>query len=126
MRLDWVGPLLLTSTEVRRIPEGICGVYLLHVCAPVFGGYPIVYAGKSSDLRRRLLQHVSRRAKPIIQAVRRADSAYFSAAPAARVLLDGIEAGLVRHLDPFCNGQRPASLPISVNLPPITFDFTEV
>lgn len=125
MILDWVGPLLFTKSEIRRVPEGVCGVYLLHVCAPAYGGYPVVYAGKATNLRQRLGQHAGDQAKPIIQAVGRMDQIYFSAAPVPLTLLDHIEAGLVHNLDPLCNDQRPAADPITVNLPPITFDFRE-
>lgn len=125
MKLDWVGAMLCASSEIGRVPDGVCGVYLLHVCVPARGGYPIVYAGKATNLRKRLFQHASRQAKLIIQAVRRMDQVYFSAAPVPFDLLDGVEAGLVRHLDPLCNDQYPAAEPITVNLPPITFDFRE-
>src|SRR5688572_11079174 len=55
--LSWVGPLILCPTELRRIPYGVAGVYLLHVRAIAHGGYPVFYVGKSDDLRRRLEEH---------------------------------------------------------------------
>lgn len=119
--LDWVGPLLLCAAELRRIPEAIPGVYLLHAFVPAVGGYPVVYAGRSSDLQRRLLRHASgRTAKPVIQALRNVEQLYWSAAPIfGTVLRARCEAGLIRLLEPSCNDQIPASTPVTVNLPPM-------
>lgn len=119
--LEWVGPLLLTPHEVRRIPEGIPGVYLLHVVAPRLGGYATFYAGKSHDLRRRLVQHLGERTtKPRITAAQALDKAYWSAAPVLNTgLLPGLEAGLIRLLRPICNYQTPTAVPLVPNLPPL-------
>jgi hypothetical protein len=119
--LDWVGPLCLCPTEVLRVPEGIPGVYLLQAFAPGFGGYPVFYAGRSDDLRRRLCEHLDdARAKPSVRAVRHAAAGYFSAAPVLqRAFLPRIEAGLIRALRPPCNDQIPTAAPLLVNLPPL-------
>jgi len=119
-RLSWVGPLLFGQTEVYRIPTEISGVYLLHQFAAVIGGYPVFYAGKSTDLRRRLLEHLSdAKAKPGIWALRTGVQAYFSAAAAPIDLLDNIEAGLIRGLNPPCNNCVPTAAPLYVTLPPL-------
>ena len=120
--VDWVGPLLLCEVELRRIPEAIPGVYLLHAFVPAAGGYPVVYAGQSRDLRRRLLRHaVGRTAKPIIRVLREAEQMYWSAAPIADAALRArYEAGLIRLLTPSCNDQIPAAAPAIANLPPIS------
>lgn len=119
--LDWVGPLLLCDAELRRIPEAIPGVYLLHAFTTVAGGYPVVYAGRSRDLRRRLLRHaVGRTAKPIIRVLRQAEQLYWSAAPILNAVLRArSEAGLIRLLMPSCNDQIPTVSPVVVNLPPV-------
>ena len=120
--LDWVGPLLLYPTELRRIPVGIPGVYLLHAVAPAQGGYATFYVGKSIDLRQRLLRHLGQRsAKPSVRAARELDWAYWSAAPVLNTaLLAPIEAGLIRALRPVCNNQVPRAEPTLVNLPPLS------
>lgn len=120
--LNWVGPLLLCATELHRIPEAIPGVYLLHAFVPAIGGYPVVYAGRSSDLRRRLLRHAcGRTAKPIIRVLRAAEQLYWSAAPiSGTVLRARSEAGLIRLLAPSCNDQIPTVTPVTVNLPPLS------
>lgn len=120
--VDWVGPLLLCEAELRRIPEAIPGVYLLHAFVPAAGGYPVVYAGQSCDLRRRLLRHaVGRTAKPIIRVLREVEQMYWSAAPIADAVLRArYEAGLIRLLMPSCNDQIPAAPPVVANLPPIS------
>lgn len=119
--LDWIGPLCLCPVEVLRVPDGIRGVYLLHLFAPEFGGYPIFYAGRSDDLRRRLYEHLGDgSAKPSVRALRRRAAAYFSAAPVLQpALLPRIEAGLIRALCPPCNDQIPTAAPLLVNLPPL-------
>jgi hypothetical protein len=122
-RLRWVGPLSLTVREVSRVPEGIPGVYLLHVVAVSRGGYATFYVGKSLDLRRRLREHLSNRGtKPSIRAAREIDRALWSAAPVLDTsLMSSVEAGLIRALAPICNAQRPAVPPAFVNLPPLSF-----
>ena len=121
--LDWVGPLILRPSEVRRVPVGIPGVYMLHAFAPSLGGYAVFYVGKASDLRRRLLQHLGgRTAKPSVRAARELDPACWSAAPVFDPeLLARVEAGLVLALRPVCNAQVPRAEPALVNLPPLSF-----
>ena len=121
--LDWVGPLILCPSEVRRVPIGIPGVYMLHAFAPSLGGYAVFYVGKASDLRRRLLQHLGgRTAKPSVRAARELDPARWSAAPVPDPgLLSRVEAGLVLALRPACNAQVPSAEPVLVNLPPLSF-----
>src|SRR6185437_11000981 len=78
MMLDWVGPLLLCRDEIERVPRDVAGVYLLHSFAPEFGGYPIFCAGQTSDIRRRLLEHLVRTTtKCDIVALRRLTQPYF-------------------------------------------------
>jgi hypothetical protein len=119
--LRWVGPLLLCQTEIMRVPAGIPGVYLLHSFAPVVGGYPVFYAGRSHDLRQRLLQHLDNsRAKLSIRVTRMVSRAYFSAAPVPDEAAQAqIESALVRILEPACNSQVPSAEPVLVNLPPL-------
>jgi hypothetical protein len=119
--LGWAGPLVLTPVEVNRVPSGMAGVYLLHHFAATLGGYPVFYAGKSRDLRRRLAEHLSdRKSKASIWWLCRDGRAYFSAAPIADLaLLDHIEAGLIAGLQPPCNDQLPTVTPVFVNLPPL-------
>lgn len=120
--LDWVGPLSLNAEEVLRVPEGIPGVYLLHVLAPRYAGYATFYVGKTDDIRRRLRQHLGNRtAKISIRAAQEIDRAYWSAAPVEdATLLACIESGLIRNLHPVCNDQVPSSRPVIVNLPPLS------
>lgn len=119
--LDWVGPLPLNEDELSRVPEGIPGVYLLHVLARCFGGYVTFYAGRSSNLRRRLQQHLCKRTTKLsIRAVQEIDCAFWSAAPVENPsLLACIESGLIRNLIPICNDQIPGQKPVIVNLPPL-------
>lgn len=121
--LDWVGPLVLSLSEVRRIPAAIPGIYLLHSLAPSRGGYSVFYVGKASDLRRRLLQHLgARSAKPSIRAARELDPPRWSAAPVLDLdLLSRVEAGLILTLRPVCNVQVPSAPPVLVTLPPLSF-----
>jgi hypothetical protein len=121
MMLDWVGPLLLCREEVERVPDDVAGVYLLHSFAPDFGGYPIFYAGQTSDIRRRLLEHLGRSTtKRDIVALRRRAQPYFSAAPIASTTLRfAVETGLIAALRPVANTQQPSARPVLPNLPPM-------
>jgi hypothetical protein len=119
--LNWVGPLLLCPGEVERVPDGVPGVYLLHAFAPAVGGYPVFYAGRSQNLRQRLLQHLDNtRAKLSIRVARMASRPYFSAAPVPDEIAQAqIESALIRILEPVYNAQIPTAEPVIVNLPPL-------
>ena len=123
MILDWVGPLLLVEREIRRIPTGVPGVYLLHTLSLVAGGYRTYYAGQSTDLRRRLCEHTSSsRTKWSLAAVYETESTYFSAAPVL-IAADRLraEAGLIAILRPPLNVQHPSAPAVLVTLPPMRF-----
>ena len=118
--LDWIGPMLLCPSEVGRVPPGIGGVYLLQAFAPSLGGYPVFYAGRSTDLKRRLCEHIGEwKCKRCVRRIRARERTYFSAAPVRAPLSTGVEAGLVRLLQPLCNDQIPRAEPIVVSLPPM-------
>lgn len=120
-RLDWVGPLLLSAEEVRRVPGGIPGIYMLHSIVPSYGSYATFYVGRASDIRRRLGQHMTvRSAKALISAVQLTHRCFWSAAPVEdERLLGAVESGLIRILRPICNSQVPKQCPVLVNLPPL-------
>ena len=118
--LDWVGPMLLCNEEVSRIPDGIGGVYMLHSFSCAYGGYPVFYAGRTCDIRRRLLEHNAHpRAKASIRYIQEIDTTYFSAAPVGTALSYRVESFLIRLLDPICNDQVPVAPPLFSNLPPM-------
>jgi excinuclease UvrABC nuclease subunit len=113
--------------EVGRIPGRVPGVYLLHAFAAEFGGYPVCYVGQSADLRRRLFQHTNlRSAKPIITAIRRVSTTYFSAAPVTdpKERLE-YEAALIAALQPPFNEQQPRAYRRLPDLPPLFIRFSE-
>ena len=104
----WVGPRLLSTSEVARISDGAGGVYLLQAFAERVGGYPVFYAGRSANLKRRLGEHLdSSRCQPCIRSMRTNERTYFSAAVLELNLAIHVEAGLVRLLRPVCNRQIP-------------------
>ena len=116
----WIGPRVLSTPEVGRIPDRAGGVYLLQAFAEEMGGYPVFYAGRSERLKRRLGQHMdSQRCKGCIGAIRSSERTYFSAAILPRNLAVRVEAGLVRLLRPVCNDQVPQAAPVLVKLPPL-------
>ncbi len=121
LSICWVGPMRFCRTEVDRVPASVPGVYLLHAYAPQFGGYPVFYVGKSTDLHRRLCEHLEgKRTKAVIARIRRSTAAYFSAAAVYQhVLLDPLESGLISLLRPPCNDQIPTARPLFVKLPPL-------
>lgn len=120
--IAWVGPLLLSRGELARLPDGVPGIYILHLFAAEYGAYPVLYVGKSTNLRRRLHDHVDDlRAKKLFRIARREFRMYFSAAPVMSPrVLDRIESALIRAFRPAGNQQIPAAEPVSVNLPPLT------
>jgi len=120
INLDWVGPIVMCCQELDRIPAKIAGVYLLHSFSLAWGGYPVFYAGRTVDLRRRLLEHLDSGAKRSIRVARGLGRTYFSAAPVNNPhLLQEVEAALIRILRPPCNDLVPASSLRFVSLPPL-------
>ena len=119
-----MGPLLMCEDEVRRVPPGIPGVYLLHAFDDGWGYYRPIYAGKADALDRRLAQHlVSRATAPEVAFVRVRVQLYFSAAPVLDPFaLDRVEAGLVLLLRPPFNRQVPTAQPVYCNLPPMVLE----
>ena len=125
--LDWVGPMLLCCEEISRIPNGIGGVYLLHSYACAYGGYPVFYAGRTNNIRRRLRDHVAHpRAKASIRHIQNTDTTYFSAAPVRPDLIPRVEAFLIRLLHPICNKQVPTATPLLSTLPPMAVPSFEI
>lgn len=125
--LDWVGPLILCRGEVRRVPPAVSGVYLIHLHRPGLPGYPIIYAGRSGDLRRRLTEHLSSRgATAAARALGLTGRRLFSAAPVPRDVLSEVEAGLIRRLGPALNRQLPTCSTALADLPPLWVDLNEV
>jgi hypothetical protein len=117
--VEWVGPLVLSASEVARVPLGVPGVYLLHILALSRGGYPVAYAGQAINLHRRLKEHLC--GSTAVQAIRRMGfSPYFSAAPVPRLLLAPAESALIRLLRPPCNANVPSAPPLLITLPPLT------
>lgn len=82
------------------------------MCAPL-------YAGKATDLRRRLWQHAATGTTAADMLIARGQLAmYFSAAPVlSAALRDAIESALIRLLRPPCNRQVPRCSPVFPNLP---------
>lgn len=119
--LDWVGPLKLSLEQVFRIPGGVPGIYMLHALIPSNGIYATFYVGKTSDLQRRLRQHMNQSVtKPLISAMQCVQTCFWSAAPIEdEYLLGCVESGLIRTLQPVCNNQVPKDRPILVTLPPL-------
>lgn len=112
--------MLLCNEEVSRIPYGIGGVYMLHSFSCAYGGYPVFYAGRTNNIRRRLWEHITHpRAKTSIRCIQDIDTTYFSAAPVGPFLSYRVESFLIRLLDPICNDQVPAAPPLFSNLPPM-------
>ena len=121
--LDWVGPMLLCGEEVSRVPNGIGGVYMLHSYACAYGGYPVFYAGRTNDIRRRLWEHATHpQAKYSIRYIQAVDTTYFSAAPISPDLAPRVEAFLIRLLNPVCNVQVPTATPLPTTLPPMAVE----
>ena len=117
----WIGPRLLSNTEVARISDQAGEVYLLQIFAEGIGGYPVFYAGRSERLKRRLAEHMdSQRCEGCAGAIRSSERTCFSAAILPRQLAVGVEASLVRLLRPVCNVQVPRAVPVLVTLPPLS------
>lgn len=128
MKLDWVGPLVLSIEEVGRVPDQIPGIYLLHCFDCRNGVYPVLYAGKSVDLHCRLVQHLQTRStNEDVLAARSLAGLYFSAAPVLEAALRHVaEAELISRLRPPFNRQVPRpAFALGLNLPPmeVNFDF---
>lgn len=118
--LEWVGPLVLCFEEISRIPAATAGVYLVHKFYSRVGCYLPLYAGRSNDLRRRLMQHSHTNCtNPELRSIRLGEMLHFSAAPVLDQPLEVVEASLIQTLRPPFNRQIPAGSFFRVNLPPL-------
>lgn len=115
---------MLCDTEVRRVPAGIPGVYLLHTFDARRGWYIPIYVGKTCGLRERLAEHMDSSSSADVRLLRLMIQIYFSAAriPDATER-DRIEAGLIRLLRPTFNRQVPRGPAVYTNLPPMVLSF---
>lgn len=118
IRLPWSELLVFCRDDVELIPEGFPGVYSILAFTPRRPRLVVVYIGQSTDVRRRLLEHLRGSALP--GTLGRSLSTYATVAPVddpeARVLA---ERGLIGLLRPVGNDLLPAAgPPIAVNPPP--------
>ncbi len=118
--LAWNGPLVFYQEDVRSIPEGLPGVYVL--CAFTIARAVLVpfYVGQSACLRRRLTEHLVGD-RTFARHLRSRLSTYFSVAvvlnPALRT---AAEAALIRMLAPAGNEVVPAAPAVTLNRPPLS------
>lgn len=119
--LFWVGPRCLTTEEVRGIPDGVPGVYVLMAATPYVAGYTVYYVGESVDVRRRLGEH-TRAPKFILRTLHTHLRTYFAYAQVPTgILRSAAEAALIRMYDPVGNDEVPWALEITVTPPPTGF-----
>lgn len=59
VQFPWSERIELTEANVRVIPERRSGIYRLMTRRQRSEEYPVIYVGKSRDLRERLLEHLS-------------------------------------------------------------------
>lgn len=59
--LRWSDPYLFTATEVAGLPRQVRGVYVLMAATPMSATLVPFYVGESSDLLRRLGEHLRSR-----------------------------------------------------------------
>jgi predicted GIY-YIG superfamily endonuclease len=106
---DWVGPLLLDSAEISRVPPGVPGIYMLMAHLPAYNKFGALYCGQTGDLRVRMSQHCSSDATAgDFLTVRGQFKTYFSAAPVlSRSTRLSFESGLIALRRPPLNRQVP-------------------
>jgi predicted GIY-YIG superfamily endonuclease len=117
--LDWVGPLLLDSAEISRVPLGVPGIYMLMAHLPAYNKFGALYCGQTADLRVRMNQHCSSGATAgDFLTVRGKFKTYFSAAPVlSRSRRLAFESGLIALLRPPFNRQVPRCPRLFPSLP---------
>ena len=117
LTLYWHGPFALCLEELPRVPAALAGVYLLSAFTPLRPSVTPFYVGQSTDLRRRLGEHLSGH-RTFARHLRSRLPTYFSAAAVAdRTLRTAAEAALIGHLRPVGNEVVPHGLRITVSLP---------
>jgi len=113
--------MLLCDEEIRRVPAGIGGVYLIQTFSVDHGHYAVLYAGKAIDLLVRLTQHgKSVATAPEVRIARGILRLFFSAAPLPDAALRSrVEAGLIVRFRPPFNRQIPKATAVLTSLPPL-------
>lgn len=119
MRVAWTEPLLLTSAEISRVPRGVPGVYVLMAATPESPVLVPFYVGQSSDLRRRLGEHLRSR-HPVIATLTRYLCAYVALARILHAGMRGVaERALIAMILPAGNERVPSEMPDAINGPPL-------
>ena len=96
--------------DVRRLPQGRCGVYALWLPSVVPSAYDCIYAGKSETcIRRRLLQHLQDEPNPRLRRMLRTyrDIVEFSVAfTACAAETDALETQVINDWQPETNRNK--------------------
>jgi hypothetical protein len=115
--LLWSNPLCLRVEEVRRLPGGVPGVYVLLAFTPDRPVLVPFYVGQSGDLARRLRQHLRSR-DPVIAALPALLSTYAVLARVDDVRLRlAVEGALISDFFPAANERIPSVSTVRVNHP---------
>lgn len=117
LTLDWHGPFVLCLEELKHVPHGLPGVYLLSAFTPARPTLTPFYIGQSGDIPRRLGEHLFGH-RTFARYLRDRLSTYFSAAAVSdRVLRTATEAALIRSYRPAGNDLLPSGPYLDVSLP---------
>ena len=119
MKITW-SPLHdpYTKPVVKKYAPSSAGVYLLLVKLKK-GGWKYFYVGKTQDLKKRLLEHlsISEDNKCIKKKVTNKYCGFIYAIVSKSTDRDGIEKFLYDYYNPECNENDPGGKPIEVKLP---------
>jgi len=116
--LTWTKLLKLDETLIGQIPDNLPGVYRLSYKDPD-GNYYVFYVGKSDDIKRRLMEHISdSEQNACIRGYLTSTECYFRYAKVMRQeVRDSGERQMYRHYKPTCNEKEPEGKDdIQVNL----------
>ena len=113
----WHGPFSLCAEELSCVPQGLPGVYVLSAFVPTRPALTAYYVGQSSNIWRRLGEHLAGRRTFAIH-LRDRLSTYFSVAAVADTPTRmAAEAALIRRLQPAGNNAIPRAPQFDITLP---------
>lgn len=113
----WSERIELTDANVSTIPDNKAGVYRLMTRKQLADEYPIIYVGRSEDLKKRLLEHMSdgEENECLKEKIAKLSVWYRMAFSASEEDRENAEFTMYHKYNPTCNAVAPSGRTIDMN-----------
>lgn len=106
--LTWTKLQPLNASSVNAIENNLAGVYRLSYLNTPDNKYYVFYVGQSTDIKKRLLEHLSGETNEKIKVYLNTYKCYFRLAQiSADYIRNAAESQMYKHYEPPCNDVAP-------------------